>query len=181
VPGTYTVKLTVGDKTESQTFVLKNDPRSTASQKDLEEQFALQLKIRDAVSAANNGVRTIRSVRAQAAARLASAGPNATELRRRVSALGARLNSVERELYSVQNRAGQDMLNYPIKLNDQLGSLYNTVSSAVGKPTAQSYEVFKGLNAQLQKQIAAMDRALGANLAAVNSELARLKMPAIIP
>jgi hypothetical protein len=81
----------------------------------------------------------------------------------------------------VQNRAGQDMLNYPIKLNDQLGSLYNSVASADGKPTAQEYEVFKELNAQLQKQIAAMNQALGADLSAVNSELARLKQPAIVP
>ena len=128
VPGTYTVKLTVGDKTESQTFVLKNDPRSTASQKDLEEQFALQLKIRDAVSAANNGVRTIRSVKAQMADAMAK--NNDAALKRRVAILNAKLNAVEAQLYSVQNRAGQDMLNYPIKLNDQLGSLYNTVSSA---------------------------------------------------
>ncbi len=60
------------------------------------------------------------------------------------------------------------MLNYPIKLNDELGSLYNTVSSADGKPTAQSYEVFKDLNAQLQKQLAALNQALGADLKSVN-------------
>ena len=74
VPGNYTVKVTVGDKTETESFTLKNDPRSTASQKDLEEQFALQIKIRDAVSAANNGVRTIRNVKAQMAARVKAVG-----------------------------------------------------------------------------------------------------------
>jgi hypothetical protein len=88
---------------------------------------------------------------------------------------------VEAELYSVQNRAGQDMLNYPIKLNDELGSLYNSVSSADGKPTAQEYEVFKLLSGQLTTQIAALNDALGPELTAVNRELARLKQPAIVP
>ncbi len=179
VPGTYTVKLTVAGATESQTFTVKNDPRSTAKQADLEEQFKLEIQIRDAVSAANNGVRTSRNVKAQLAAAIAKT--NDGTLKQRAATLTAKLNAVEAELYSVQNRAGQDMLNYPIKLNDELGSLYNSVSSADGKPTAQEYEVFKLLDGQLQKQIAALNQALGADLKAVNDELARLKQPAIVP
>jgi seryl-tRNA synthetase len=158
---------------------VKNDPRSHASQPDLDEQFKLQLQIRDAVSAANNAVRTIRNVKAQMAAAMAKM--NDAALQQRVSALGASLSRVEAELYSVQNRAGQDMLNYPIKLNDELGSLYNSVSSADGKPTAQEYEVFKLLSGQLTTQIAALNDALGPELTAVNRELARLKQPAIVP
>jgi photosystem II stability/assembly factor-like uncharacterized protein len=179
VPGTYTVKLTVAGTTESQNFTVKNDPRSKASQADLDEQFKLMIQIRDAVSAANNGVRTSRNVKAQMAAAIAKT--NDATLKQRAATLTAKLNAVEAELYSVQNRAGQDMLNYPIKLNDELGSLYNTVGSADGKPTAQSYEVFKLLNGQLQKQVAALNQALGADLKAVNDELARLKQPAIVP
>jgi hypothetical protein len=159
--------------------VLKNDPRSTASQKDLEEQFALQIKIRDAVSAANNGVRTIRNVKAQMAARVKQSGD--ANLRDRTNALAAKLSTVEAQLYSVQNRAGQDMLNYPIKLNDQLGSLYNTVSSADGKPTAQSYEVFKELNTALDKQLAALKQALDSDLPGINSKLSDLKLAPIVP
>ena len=176
LPGTYTVKLTVGDKSETQTFLLKKDPRSAATQGDLEEQLKLQLQIRDDVSAANNGVRTIRSVKAQLADRRARA--NDANLG---SALVAKLSAVEGELYSVQNRAGQDMLNYPIKLNDQLGSLYNAVSSADAKPTAQEFEVYKVLKGQLDTQLAAMKNALGADLASVNAALEKAKLPAIVP
>ena len=179
VPGTYTVKLTVAGATDSQTFTVKNDPRSAATEGDLTEQFTLQIQIRDAVSATNNGVRTSRTVKAQMAAAVAKSHDAA--LKRRAATLSARLDAIEAELYSVRNRAGQDMLNYPIKLNDELGSLYNAVASADGKPTAQEYEVFKVLSAQLRKQIAAMNEALGAELASVNSELARLEMPAIVP
>jgi hypothetical protein len=73
------------------------------------------------------------------------------------------------------------MLNYPIKLNDQLGSLYNTVSSADGKPTAQSYEVFKELNTALDKQLAALKQALDSDLPGINSKLSDLKLAPIVP
>jgi photosystem II stability/assembly factor-like uncharacterized protein len=179
IPGTYTVKLTVADTAESQTFTVRNDPRSTATQADLEAQFKLMIQIRDAASSANNGVRTSRNVKAQVASAIAKT--NDARLEQLAATLSAKLDAVEAELYSVQNRAPQDMLNYPIKLNDQLGALYNSVASADGKPTAQEYEVFRELSAQLRKQIGALNQALGADLASVNSELARLQMPAIVP
>jgi hypothetical protein len=131
------------------------------------------------VSAANNGVRTIRNVKAQLAARVGASGDN--NLRAKAAALAAKLSAVEAQLYSVQNRAGQDMLNYPIRLNDQLGSLYNTVASADGKPTAQSYEVFKELNASLEKQLAALKQVLDADLPGINSALSNLKLAPIVP
>ena len=65
VPGTYTVKLTVANATESQTFTVKNDPRSTARQADLEEQFNLAMKVRDKTSAANDMVIQIRVLKNQ--------------------------------------------------------------------------------------------------------------------
>ena len=181
VPGSYTVKLTVGDKAEIQTFALKKDPRSTATQADLEEQFTLLLQIRDAVSATNNGVRTIRNVKAQLADRQgraakAQAGGSLASL---AVALVARMDPIEAELYSVRNRAGQDMLNYPIKLNDQLGSLFYSVASTDAKPTAQEYEVFKILSASLDAQLAALKKALDAELPKVNAELARMKLEGI--
>jgi len=176
VPGTYTVKLTVGDRTETKTFTLKKDPRVTATQADLEEQFKLLIQIRDDVSAANNGVRTIRSIRMQLAER-AKAMNNANL----GAALMGKLSAVERELYSVQNRAGQDMLNYPIKLNDQLGSLYYAIAASDTKPTAQDYDVYKVLKGQLDAQLAAMKNALDSDLPKVNDEIKNAKLAPVVP
>jgi hypothetical protein len=176
VPGTYTVKLTVGDQSDSKNFALKKDPRSTASQADLDEQFALLIKIREDVSAANNGVTSIRRIKAQLADRRAKM--NNKELG---AGLEQRLSAVEQQLYSVQNRAGQDMLNYPIRLNDQLGSLYYAVAAADAKPTAQDVEVYNVLHGQLQTQLSAMKEAIDKDLAAVNSQVTKANLAAIGP
>ena len=176
VPGEYSVRLTVGDKTETQKFTVKIDPRTTATQADLEEQFKLLIQIRDAVSEANNGVRTIRSVKAQVADRAKRTG-NANF----GAALVAKISAVEARLYSVQNRAGQDMLNYPIQLNDQLGSLYYGIGATDAKPTAQQYEVFKLLDGQLAEQMKSLKSALDGELPKINAELGKAKLPAIVP
>jgi len=176
VPGEYTVRLTVGGKAETQKFTVKVDPRATATQADLEEQFKLLIRIRDAVSEANNGVRTIRSVKAQVADR-ATRSSNASL----GAALVTKISAVEARLYSVQNRAGQDMLNYPIQLNDQLGSLYYGIAAADSKPTAQQYEVFKLLDSQLAAQLKTLKDAMDNDLPKLNAELAKAKLPAIVP
>ncbi|MBL8986080.1 MAG: glycosyl hydrolase, partial [Gemmatimonadetes bacterium] len=180
--GTYTVRLTVGDKTETRTFKLLIDPRSGATQADLDEQFNFLIQIRDKTSEANNAVRTIRNVKGQLAARLKEpAAGRSPALKRLADALTEPLSAVEAEIYQVKNRSGQDPLNFPIKLNNQIAALSGVVASAEAKPTAQSYEVYKILAAQLDAELAKMKGLLAAPLAAVNAELTRLGLQAVTP
>src|ERR1041385_9206515 len=68
-PGTYSVRLTAGDRTETRSFAVLKDPRTQASQADLDAQYEFLIKVRDKTSEANNAVRTIRNVKAQLAER----------------------------------------------------------------------------------------------------------------
>jgi photosystem II stability/assembly factor-like uncharacterized protein len=182
LPGTYQVRLTVGGASETRTFTVKKDPRTTATEGDLKEQFDLLLKIRDKVSDANNGVRTIRNVRDQLDARQAKIpsgkGGNLAKLS---GPFLNRIAAIEGELYQVRNRSSQDMLNYPIKLNEQLGVLYFTVASVEAKPTAQSMEVFGILSDSVDRQLKALKQALDGDLPKINAELSRLGAEAITP
>jgi photosystem II stability/assembly factor-like uncharacterized protein len=45
LPGVYTARLTVGGHTQSQTFTVRNDPRSPATLADLRAQHALQMNL----------------------------------------------------------------------------------------------------------------------------------------
>ncbi|HEV8600706.1 MAG TPA: glycosyl hydrolase [Gemmatimonadales bacterium] len=181
-PGTYTVRLTVGDEPpQTQTFQVRADPRAGASPADLEEQYAFLLRIRDKSNEANNAVRTIRNVKAQLAARRATAGNRSAAFDRLARALEGELSSVEGEIYQVRNRSGQDPLNYPIKLNNQIAALSGVVASAEAKPTKQSYEVFELLSAQLKVQTDQLRPLLGPRLDAVNAELRRLSLEPVVP
>jgi len=65
VPGTYKVRLTAGDWSQTRSFVLQRDPRVTTSPEDYQRQFDLLIRIRDRVSAANDAVKRIRDVKEQ--------------------------------------------------------------------------------------------------------------------
>ncbi len=179
-PGNYTVRITAGDKTETQTFKLLKDPRSEATQADLDEQFAFAIKIRDKTTEANNAVRTIRNVKAQLKDRQGRA--NATgkvTLDKLVAPLVDQLSAVEAEVYQVKNKSGQDPLNYPIKLNNQIAALLGVVEASA-RPTAQTYEVFKVLSAALDVQLARLKGLLD-GLGAVNAELSRQSLDHVVP
>ena len=49
----------------------------------------------------------------------------------------------------MRNRSGQDPLNFPIKLNNQLAALERSVSTGDARPTDQSYVVYKELTERL--------------------------------
>src|ERR1043166_9202960 len=173
-PGTYSVRLTAADKTESQSFSVLKDPRSGATQADLDAQSEFLLKVRDKTSEANNAVRTIRNVKAQLAERRKRAAGKGAALDRLAPALRPRLSEVEGEIYQVRNRSGQDPLNYPIKLNNQIAALMFSAGSAEARPTSQSYEVFRLLSDQLDVQLGKPRQLLGGGLAGVNAELGRI-------
>ena len=181
IPGSYAVRLTVNGQSQTQPLTIVKDPRVTATQADLREQFNFLIKIRDKTSEANNAVRLIRNVKAQLAARTkAMPAGRAAAFKTQSDALAARLSAIEAEIYQVKNQSGQDPLNYPIRLNNKIAALAGVVASGDFKPTSQSYAVFNELSAQLDVQLAAMKAALK-ELDAVNSSLRSAGLQPIVP
>jgi hypothetical protein len=178
-PGTYTVRLAVaGRPALAQPLVVRADPRARATPADVEATVALQRRVLERVSAANLAVRTVRNVRAAVAAR--TAGLPAADRAAFAALARPMLDSLaraEEAIYQVRNQSSQDPLNYPIRLNNRLAALAGVVASADPRPTRQSYVVFDALSRELDVELAAVRRALGAPLAAVNAELARRGSP----
>lgn len=167
LPGAYKARLIVDGKAQEQGFAITRDPRvAGVSDADLKARYDLAQAVTAKVSAANEAVILIRNLRAQAEAQ-AKAKP----LPAPVTALLARLATVEAELYQVKNQSRQDPLNYPIKLNDKLAGLIGVIDSADAAPTEGARAVFAELSAQLAQQLAALDAAL-ADLPAANTALA---------
>ena len=73
VPGSYQARLTVGEGdaavVKTVPFTVKADPRSKASQADLQAQYDFLLSVRDKLSEVNTEIRRIRQVRSEIAAR----------------------------------------------------------------------------------------------------------------
>ena len=166
VPGRYGVRLTANGHAQTQWFVLRPDPRSTATQSDLAAQFALLTHIADTISAANNAVKTIRSVRAQLEARASQLG----DAKENAAALQDSLSNIEQAIYQVRTRASEDPLNYPIGLNDKLAELAAYTGEGNARPTTQDDAVFTELATRLAAQLRRLSVSLG-SLETINAAL----------
>jgi hypothetical protein len=178
VPGTYQARLTVGDHVETQTFAVKMDPRLIGvTEKNLQEQFDLAIKIRDKTSEANQAVILIRDLKKQAKERADKAKDS--QVTAAVDALSKKLSDVEEEIYQVRNQSNQDPLNFPIKLNNRIAALRRSVETGDARPTSATYVVFRELSAELDVQLARLKGLVSGDLAELNRMLVEKKLEPI--
>jgi hypothetical protein len=153
VPGQYTAKLTVDGKTQSQSFEVTKDPRIGTTPQEFARQLEVATQVLNKLSATNQAVIDIRDMRKQLDEYADRAkNPKVAEA---AKALAKKLTDVEETLYQTKNRASEDPLNFPIKLNNKLASLLADVEMSDSAPTAQQDMVYEDLaskvNAELRK------------------------------
>ena len=182
-PGTYTVRMTVGSDTpQTQTVHVRKSATTTASEADVAEQFAFQIRIRDTVSAANNAVRTIRNLRSQIdSMRAKIPAAQAAAFNSAASLLVDSTRLVEEALYQTKNQAGEDPLNFPIRLGNQIGALSSFVASGERRPPQQAYDVWNTLVPQLNVQLLRLKRQLATELPPLNAAIKAAGQVAIVP
>ncbi len=180
-PGTYTVRVIAGTNAPvSEKFVVKKDPQTRATNADLVEQTRFGLQIRDRVTAANDAVKLIRSTKRQLDERAASMGA-AAGFGAAAKAFEDQLSNVEDSIYNTRNQSGEDPLNFPIRINNQMAALLGFVNGGERRPPAQSYEVYKLLEPKLALELARYKRVMDANLAKINAALKAAGQPIIVP
>jgi photosystem II stability/assembly factor-like uncharacterized protein len=182
LPGKYQVRLTVNGKQYTAPLEIVPDPRLKVTQQDLEKQFDLLLKIRDRVTQAHDTINQIRDIRAQITAlnkRLENQ-PQAKAVAEAGKQLDKKMTEVEEVLIQTKAKSGQDVLNYPIRLNNYLVALGGVVGSADSAPTQASYEVFDMLSKQLDEQLARWRQILNTDVPAYNEVVRKQEVPAII-
>jgi len=182
VPGTYQVRLTVLGKSYTAPLEIKTDPRLKIGQVDLAKQFDLLLKIRDKVTETDDAIMQIRDVREQVNAvnkRLKN-DPREKTITDAGKALDKKMTAVEEELIQTKAKSGQDVLNFPVRLNNHLVALGGVVGSADSAPTKQSYEVFEMLNHAVDEQLAKWKAIVSTDVAAYNNLVKQQEVPAVM-
>jgi hypothetical protein len=173
VPGTYTVRMTVDGRTQTQPLeVVKHPLYKDVTQADLEAQFALAIRIRDKLSEANQAVIRIRDIKGQVTDRQGKS--NDARLKAIGDSLVQGIAAVEGEIYQVKNQSGQDPLNFPIKVNNRIGTLNRSVNTGDGAPIANAEPIFNDLVQELKVQTDLLEKILSTELPKLNAELRRL-------
>ena len=87
---------------------------------------------------------------------------------------------VEESLIQTKAKSGHDVLNFPVRLNNDLVALSGVVGSADSAPTKQSYEVFDTLSKSVDEQLAKWKTIVSTDVAAYNNLVKQQEVPALM-
>ena len=185
VPGHYVAQLFVGKGAALRVFAegldVVKDPRLQTTQDDFQQQYNMLVAIREQLSRTHETVREIQDMREQIDAAVGRAkkadikGAVADSAKSLKSALG----SVEEMLTQPKSKAEEDPLNFPIRLNNKMSLLGDTVGSADARPTDQSRVVFEDLVKQIDVQLSRYNEIVNKRLGDFNQLIQDQKVPAV--
>ncbi len=153
-PGTYTARLISETDSSEVSFEILLDPRTEGSAEDRQAQFAFLLEIRNKLDETHDAITAMRSLKGQISG-LKSRIDN--EKYATVIEEGKRLDSImtsiEKVLYQTKLKSNQDMLNYPIMLNNKLAHVASLASMGIYRPTEQMIGVAKDITAKIDVEL----------------------------
>ena len=182
-PGTYEVRLSVGEQAQTHTFNIVKDPRVSASQEDLDAQFRFLMQIRDKVSDTHRAIMRLRSVRSQVQEWEQRAG-DSESYQALVEAAGAikqSLDDIESELVQTGHIGARQRLHLPVKLNRQLAELMAVVGIADFAPPQQTYQVFEEIGGRIDVQTVRLTDVIEEEIPKFMDLVHELEIPAIVP
>ena len=181
LPGTYTLRLKVDGKSATAPLEIKPDPRVQATPQEMQQQLAMQLAVRERMSALHEAVLGLRSERDQLAQLKARAGSDArfAALVGRAEAAAQALTAIERRLVAVDVKSTEGTLRFPVQLNEQFDSLRGGLDYADAAPVPAIREVLDDYSAALDAQLQKLAEVRARDLSAVNEEARKLDLPAV--
>jgi photosystem II stability/assembly factor-like uncharacterized protein len=179
LPGTYTVKLTVGGQSFSRPLTIKMDPRVHSSAEELHRQFESEMSITQAMHEDFSALEQVRSVREQL-----------NHLRKQAPGqLAAAMSALEKRLADLEGAAGgygATYLSGPAgnslaRLNSAFNQLLSNVASADAAPTSQALAMIAEVKSALDQQLAAWSEVKSREIPALNAQLRKKKLPELNP
>jgi photosystem II stability/assembly factor-like uncharacterized protein len=170
-PGVYTVKVTMGTWSQSQTFRLNPDPRYQPAMTDAEgaAQLKMALEVGGWVKQHYDRLAQLRDAKKQA-----------VDIAQKTPALAAaaktftdRVIAVEGDMTQLQGEAGQDALNFPGRMDNQLLALYSNIIGSERKPGSAVTERYADLKPPYEALLLRAAGVLAGDVAAFNAAAAR--------
>ena len=150
-------------------FSIQADPNYKISQADYEAQFNFLTQVKEKFNEVQKAIKNIRSIRTQINDFTSRVGKDLPkDVKQAADSINKQLTAIEENLYQTKSKSGQDVLNYPIKLNDKLSGLYDAASSGNMSPSKQVKDVFTDLSAQVDVQLNKLNRIMNDDLPKFN-------------
>nr|MCU0404423.1 hypothetical protein [Chitinophagaceae bacterium] len=179
-PGDYKAKIKVDKDSIEVPLTLIADPNYPISQEEYEAQFNFLVKARDKFSETMKALKNIEDLKKQMTDYTGRLGKDCPkEIKQMTDSISKKLTAIENELHQTKAKSGQDVLNYPIKLDDKLSSVYRVASVGNGAPTKQTLEAYDVVASQIDEQVAKLKSIINTDLPALNSQIREKSLPVI--
>ncbi len=190
-PGNYKARLTVGKITQEVGFQILKDPRVKATDADILAQSQFIQKVNAKTSEIHETITQIRDLRKQLEDYKTRLSPSPTPVLPngeggRTSAIIAKcknidslMTNIEETLYQTKLKSQQDMLNFPIKINDKLAGTAALASASDDRPTDSMIAVANDLITQADIQLNKYKALITNDIAALNKLIRDAEIDAI--
>ncbi|MEO6288352.1 MAG: hypothetical protein ABIO76_00435 [Ginsengibacter sp.] len=181
IPGKYFVRIVKDNKDSVEAeAVIKANPNFKQTQQEYEDQFNFLVSVRDKFSEIQKGIKNIRELRNQINDFMARQGRDTTgAIKMMADSINKKMTTIEEALYQTKARSQQDVLNYPIRLNDQISGLYDYASSGNYPPTQQVKEAYKYLAAKADVELNKLKIVLEKDVPKFNELIREKQLPVI--
>lgn len=155
-PGRYEVEIEIGDFSATQQFEVLPDPRLDTTQEEFDELNVFLLGVRDEITSTHETVFDIRDLRERIELQAEGDDVDAA-VRENAKRVARELTIIEEKLIQFRAQATQDLINYPVRLNDKLSTLFTLVETSDSPPAAQDYELFEDLKSRIDAVVGELD------------------------
>ena len=179
-PGNYFAKFKSGSDSTEVPFTILADPNYKTSLAEHEEQFNHLITIRNKSTEIMKAIKNIREMRQQMndfSARVGKDIPK--EVKQQIDTINKQMTSVEEALHQTKAKSGQDVLNYPIKLDDKLSSIYNASAAGQSGLSKQAKDAYAELVVQIDAQLNRLKKIMSEDVAKLNQLIHEKTLPVI--
>ncbi len=180
-PGNYIAVVRVDKDSVEVPFTILPDPNYVCSQEDYEKQQAFLLQVQVKFNDVMKGIKDIRLAKQQMndfVVKQDTACP--ADIKKMADSLSLALTSIEEKLHQTKAKSGQDVLNYPIRLDDKISGVFGNASSGNMAPSKQSIAVYNELAAQADIEIQKIKVIMNDGIKAFNNLIIAKGLPVVV-
>ncbi len=176
-PGKYTAKVTIDNTVTEQPFTIVADPNYKVSDADLKAQEQFLLKVSTTFSEIMKSLKTIKELRTQI--NMLQKKTKDTVFQKQAKEVLANLTAIEEALHQTKAKSGQDVLNFPIRLDDKIAGVFESAAAGYIAPTKQVQEVYQVLKAQVDAEFNKLETLKKSGVKQLNDAVHQLAIPII--
>jgi photosystem II stability/assembly factor-like uncharacterized protein len=179
-PGNYFAKIKVDKDSSEAPFVIKAEGNYKTTPAEYDAQFAFLQKAQGKFNDIQKAIKDIKILRTQINEFTAKqAKPLDKEIKLMADSINKQLTAIEETLYQTKAKSSQDVLNFPIRLNDKLSNVIDAAASGNKAPSKQALDVYEVIAKDCDVQLGKL-KSLEANEVKKLNELIREKALPVI-